>query len=174
MITKALGIGCALLAILVMYYRGEMLSERVSRVAVTAERDNLKTVVSDVVSINERTSSTLDFTLTLHSNQIGKTDEYLEQIQGARDATAAAILELDDLRRDENERALAEPFERGDAARARLTLSLCRAWGLGPSDDARCGSTGGDGDGGARARHGASARADADGAPDSGDDAQGG
>lgn len=150
MLTKGLAFGCALLAVAAMYYRGQMYAAEVALTSMTSERDSLlENVVPALKDANERTSATLDFTLGMHSKQLEKTDGYVDELRASERKTAETLMELDRLRNTEHGDALAAPFERGNAARARLTDSVCRAWGLGPDDDPRCGGTRGDGDAGA-------------------------
>ncbi len=126
------------MALLVMYYRGEMLSEQKAKVIIIAERDSLKVAIKDIADINKGLKDTIDTTLKMYTKQQERMDEYMEQLMEATHKTSQVLIDLDKLRATENKKALAEPFLRGNAAHTRMSLSMCRAWGIKPDSDPRC------------------------------------
>lgn len=133
--------GLGLMAVIAaMYYRGEMLSKEVEVTSLKAEKATLLVSIDDAKKANERVNETLDFTLLMHKDQLGKADEYRSELTESENNTRRVLLELDELMRTEHKKALEKPFERGNAARGRIIDIVCRAWGR--NNNPQCQSSG--------------------------------
>lgn len=136
--------GLGLMAVIVaMFYRGEMLAGEAQIVGLQGENKTLITATETIKKVNDKVNDVLSFTLELHKNQLGKADDYRNQITAAERETAGILLQLDTLKRTEHKKALERPYERGNAARDRIISIVCRAWG--PNDSPQCSSKRSDG-----------------------------
>lgn len=156
------------MALLAMFYRGEMLAKEVEVTSLAAEKETLLSSIKDIKKVNDKVNDVLAFTLDMHKNQLGKADDYRNQITAAERETAGIILQLDNLKRTEHKRALERPLERGDAARGRIISIVCRAWG--PNDNPQCSNKRSDGDARTDDRSSDRPRTTANSSPDSSDD----
>lgn len=160
--------GLGLMAVIAaMYYRGEMLAGEAVVKGLQNENNTLIAATETIKEVNARVNKTLDFTLEMHKDQLGKADEYRSQLTTAENETQKVILELDDLKRTEHKRALEKPFERGNAAHDRIVGVVCRAWGDG-ANNPQCRSEGNTGDASTNDRDKNKSGTDADSSTSSG------
>lgn len=157
------------MALLAMFYRGEMLVKEVQITSLVAEKQTLLDSMEEVKKVNDKVNDVLMFTLNMHKNQLGKADDYRNQITAAERETAGIILQLDNLKRTEHKRALERPLERGDAARGRIISIVCRAWG--PNDSPQCSGKRSNGNAGTSDRGDDRPRTITNSSPNSSDDA---
>jgi hypothetical protein len=136
MLSKVFGGAAVLGALAALFFYGQAQTYKARWTSAQAETESLKVVVGDLKGINETTNKTLNTTLGLVAQNQEKMIEYTDRIASAEAETNRVLRDLDRMAATENQRALAAPFERGNAARARITDSLCRIWNR--PDDPRC------------------------------------